>query len=327
MAVNVVADSIASMLQNYNSYFAFIGAISVSFVALKFVASVWSGFKAYVLSPMLGLGADLKSFGSWAVVTGSTDGIGKLYAFELARRGINVVLISRSADKLKVIAQEIESKYHVSTKCVAIDFTGDIDIYDEIAEQLRGLEVGILVNNVGMGYDFPHFLTELATNQDYAKLINVNCNGVTLMTRLILPQMVERKKGVVINISSFSGAIPTPLLTVYSATKAYVDFFSRGVQAEYSSKGIIVQSVLPGFVATKMSKIRKASLMAPSPESYVRSALSTVGVESRTFGYWTHALQALLTIGILPESMYNRLTISVMLGARARGLKKQEKKE
>jgi len=327
MAANVLADSIASMLKNYNSYLAFIGALSVSFVALKFTASFWNGFKAYVLSPMLGLGADLKSYGSWAVVTGSTDGIGKLYAFELARRGINVILISRSADKLKVVADEIESKYHVSTKCVAIDFSGGIDIYEKIADQLTGLEVGVLVNNVGMGYAFPHFFTEVATNQDLAQLINVNCNAVTFMSRLVLPQMVERKKGVIVNISSLSGAIPTPLLTVYSATKAYVDFFSRGLQSEYSAKGIIVQSVLPGFVATKMSKIRSTSLTVPSPEGYVRSALSVVGVESRTFGYWFHAFQALVTVNILPEWLYYRLTTSVMLGARARALKKQQKTE
>jgi len=66
MAVNVVADGIASMLTHYNSYLALIGAISVSFVAFKFVSSLWNGFKTYVLSPMLGLGADLKSLGSWA---------------------------------------------------------------------------------------------------------------------------------------------------------------------------------------------------------------------------------------------------------------------
>lgn len=325
MSANVVAESIGTILKNYNSCFAFIGAISVSFVALKVVASLWSGFKAYILSPMLGLGADLKSFGSWAVVTGSTDGIGKAYALELARRGLNIVLVSRSADKLKAVAEEIESKYHVSTKCVTVDFTGGLEIYDRIADQLEGLEIGVLVNNVGMSYDFPVFLTE-TSNKVVANIINVNCNSVTFMTKVVLPKMVERKKGAIINIASLSGAMPTPLLTVYSATKTFVDFFSRGLQEEYRSKGIIVQSLLPGFITTKLSKIRRASWLVPTPESFVRSAMSTIGVENRTFGCWAHALQAYVT-DIIPEWLYNRLTMKLMLGARARGLKKQQKSE
>ncbi|XP_056268235.1 very-long-chain 3-oxoacyl-CoA reductase-A-like [Pseudoliparis swirei] len=100
----------------------------------------------------------------------------------------------------------------------------------------------------------------------------------------------DRKKGAILNISSASGMYPVPLLTVYSASKAFVDFFSRGLHAEYKSKGVIVQRVLPFFVATKLSKIRRATLDKPSPERYVSAELNTVGLQSQTNGYLPHAV-------------------------------------
>ena len=88
--------------------------------------------------------------------------------------------------------------------------------------------------------------------------------------------MVERKKGAIINISSFSAAIPTPLLSVYSASKSYVDLFSQGLAKEYLSKGITVQCVLPGHVVSKLSKIRRPSLNVPSPSVFVRLVTHSV---------------------------------------------------
>ncbi|XP_070933551.1 17-beta-hydroxysteroid dehydrogenase type 3 isoform X4 [Macaca nemestrina] len=91
----------------------------------------------------------LRSMGQWAVITGASDGIGKAYSFELARRGLDVVLISRTLEKLQATATEIERTTGRSVKIIQADFTKD-DIYEHIKEKLTGLEIGILVNNVGM---------------------------------------------------------------------------------------------------------------------------------------------------------------------------------
>uniref|UniRef100_A0A8C9LST7 17beta-estradiol 17-dehydrogenase n=1 Tax=Piliocolobus tephrosceles TaxID=591936 RepID=A0A8C9LST7_9PRIM len=91
----------------------------------------------------------LRSMGQWAVITGAGDGIGKAYSFELAKRGLDVVLISRTLEKLEAIATEIERTAGRSVKIIQADFTND-DIYEHIKEKLTGLEIGILVNNVGM---------------------------------------------------------------------------------------------------------------------------------------------------------------------------------
>ena len=133
----------------------------------------------------------------------------------------------------------------------------------------QDLDIGVLVNNVGMSYEYPQEFLELSSTY-VDTLINLNIVSLNAMTRIVLPQMVERKKGAVINISSFLAAFPTPLLSVYSASKSYVDLISQGMAKEYSSKGITVQCVLPGYVTSKLSKIRRPSLTVPTPNAFVR---------------------------------------------------------
>ncbi|GAB1298304.1 Testosterone 17-beta-dehydrogenase 3 [Apodemus speciosus] len=120
----------------------------------------------------------LRSMGQWAVITGAGDGIGKAYSFELARHGLNVVLISRTLEKLQAIAEEIERTTGSRVKIVQADFTRE-DIYDHIKEQLEGLEIGILVNNVGMLPNlFPsHFLSTPCESQAHS-LIHCNITSV-----------------------------------------------------------------------------------------------------------------------------------------------------
>ncbi|XP_052313012.1 inactive hydroxysteroid dehydrogenase-like protein 1 [Oncorhynchus keta] len=96
----------------------------------------------YVLSKVWQ--TDLKAYGQWAVVTGATAGIGKAYANELARRGLDIVLVSRSKDKLHIVAKEIESQHGLQTQIIQTDFTEGHDIYPAIAEALRDLDIGIL---------------------------------------------------------------------------------------------------------------------------------------------------------------------------------------
>ncbi|XP_059401851.1 very-long-chain 3-oxoacyl-CoA reductase-A [Carassius carassius] len=264
-----------------------VGAFITASLALWLLYKIITGFRIWVLG-----NGDLLSpkLGKWAVVTGATDGIGKSYAEELARRGFSMMLISRSQEKLDNVAKSLERTYKVETKTIAVDYSQD-DIYPKIEKGLAGLEIGVLVNNVGISYSYPEFFLHIPDLENFiTTMINVNITSVCQMTRLVLPRMEARAKGVILNISSASGMFPVPMLTIYSSTKAFVDFFSRGLQSEYKCKGIIIQSVLPFFVATKMTKIRKPTLDKPTPERYVAAELTTVGLQDQTNGYFPHAV-------------------------------------
>lgn len=284
------------------------------------------------LGSLLGFSAKFKAKdNSWAVITGSTDGIGLAYAHEFCKRGYNLLLISRNMDKLNNVKQEIDSKSNKKgreIKVYAADFSST-DIYPGIEKELKRLpRIDILVNNVGMSYGHPEFFASPHLEEINQQIINVNSVSCAKMCYFVIPIMEQQKSGVILNVSSFSALDPCPLLAIYAATKSFVDSFSRSIAYEYAKKGIIIQSVLPGFVATKMSKIRKAYWMAPTPEDYVRSQLETVGLDGQTTGYWSHELQYYFTQHVFPiiygRSLTSNIAFNQMKLLRHKALKKAQ---
>ncbi|XP_076024380.1 hydroxysteroid (20-beta) dehydrogenase 2 isoform X2 [Genypterus blacodes] len=278
-----------------------IGALTLVLHLLKLTWRCWCGFREFFLSEIWQV--DLKSYGQWAAVTGATSGIGKAYATELARRGLDVVLISRSVDKLQMVAKEIEAQYGRKTHTIQADFTDGHSIYPAISEGLQGLEIGILVNNVGMGYsdEFAYFLEPAQSEQKITQVINCNVLSVAQMTRLVLPGMVERRKGLIVNVSSEVASRPQPLLSLYSATKIFVTYLSKGLHAEYKSKGITVQCVAPFMVSTNMTHNLPVNRLVKSSSDFAREALNTVGHSLHTSGCLSHALQHSALMLLLPD--------------------------
>ncbi|XP_072269845.1 17-beta-hydroxysteroid dehydrogenase type 3 [Pyxicephalus adspersus] len=252
------------------------------------------GFSKYLFPRLWGIPSPsfFQSMGKWAVVTGSGDGIGKAYAIELANRGMNIVMISRTLEKMQHIAKEIEQNTGINIKLIQADFTQN-KIYEHIEESLKGLEIGILVNNVGMLHN-PDPCCFLAGPDNDENLINCNVISAVKMTRILLKQMEERKKGLVLNISSAFGTFPCPLYALYSSSKAFVTTFSKALQAEYKAKGIIIQAVMPYGVSTPMTKNTTTNIITKSSMDFVKESLNHVTQGSETYGCLAHASLAII---------------------------------
>ncbi|XP_039267950.2 very-long-chain 3-oxoacyl-CoA reductase-like [Styela clava] len=263
----------------------------------------------------------LVKFGKWAIVTGSTDGIGKAIARELAKRGINIFLISRNLEKLSKVAAEVERAYNVETKILVFDFTnfdhssGTGDPYNVISQAMKDLDVGIMVNNVGMaagGANVFHKSQKSGDDQSksVSNVIHCNASSRVKMMELVLPSMITRKRGLIINISSMSAALVSPILATYAATKRFDDTLSVSLAQEYRKHGIIIQSIQPGFVQTNMTEPlgSSANLFFPTATTYVHHMMKTIGKFDWTNGYWPHTISRWL-IMLVPEHITSRAII------------------
>ncbi|KAH7570407.1 hypothetical protein JRO89_XS05G0102400 [Xanthoceras sorbifolium] len=242
---------------------------------------------------------NLRDYGSWAVVTGSTDGIGKALAFELAEKGLNLVLVGRNPSKLEATSNEIhetmisdEREVEIRTLVVDMEKSSGEEIARAVEEGIEGLDVGVLVNNAGVAYPYARFFHEVDVEL-MESVLKVNVDGPTWVTKAVIPVMLKKKKGAIVNIGSGSSVIvPSyPLYAIYAATKAYLAMFSRSIYMEYKEKGIDVQCQIPLFVATKMTKFKRSTFFIPSPKMYSKASIRWIGYEHLCLPYWTHSLQ------------------------------------
>mmetsp|Transcript_2929 Transcript_2929/g.10277 ORF Transcript_2929/g.10277 Transcript_2929/m.10277 type:complete len:313 (-) Transcript_2929:42-980(-) len=296
-----------------------IGAVVFVYWAIQLTMFVLRHFTA----PKVDLSRLGAKKGAWAVVTGASDGIGKAYAVELAKNGFNVFLISRTLSKLEEVAKTVES-FGVKSKVMSVDFIkADEAVYAEIERECNALQVGVLVNNVGINYEFPHRLLEETAAKD-DDIIRVNVGTTTKMTRIVLAQMVERKAGAILNLSSMAGRASNPMLAVYSGTKAYIDFYSKAIAEEYKKHGIMVMSVTPGLVISNMSKISKPSLMVCKAEHIAKYSLARLGKVYELSPYWFHAIINRV-LGNLPLSVTLGQLLKMNESIQKRALRKKER--
>ncbi|KAF8306037.1 3-ketoacyl-CoA reductase [Clavulina sp. PMI_390] len=302
------------------------------------VAKFAYSFSQLILQTFILPGKSLSSFGAkkgaWAVVTGATDGIGREFANQLAKAGFNILLVSRTPEKLAAAASEIETKYKVSTKIHALDFSNADDAaFDKFAEAVNGLDIGVLINNVGRSHQMPVYFadTELSEMKD---IIQINVFGTVRITHIILPTMLAKKKGLILNLSSFAAAVPSPMLATYAGSKGFVNTWSQALGEEVRKNGITVQLVNAFFIVSAMSKIRKPSISTPMPKEYVRSVLANIGKEVGSVSsnrpgfmtpYWSHAIGDWVMTQVGWMSMYMRYTHVLHISIRKRALKKKER--
>ncbi|KAJ9176264.1 hypothetical protein P3X46_011599 [Hevea brasiliensis] len=293
-----------------------LGFLSFLNLSLSFLNWVYATF----LRPPKNL---REKYGSWALITGATDGIGKAFAYQLAQKGLNLILVSRNPSELKNVSNEIQVESPDSKiKTVVFDFSREMQSGIQLIEEaIKGVDVGVLINNVGITYPQARFFHEV-DEQVWMDIVRVNLEGTSRVTKAVLPRMLGRKRGAIVNIGSGAAiVVPShPLFTIYAATKAYIDQLSRSLYVEYKSCGIDVQCQVPLYVATKMTSkvasIERSSLFIPSAEGYAKAAIHKIGFEGRCTPYWPHSIQWFFC-HLLPHSLLDSWRLSI--GIRRRG--------
>lgn len=183
-----------------------------------------------------------------AVVTGASSGIGAVYADRLARRGFDLVLVARRADRLRSLADELAASTGARVDVVAADLTRGEDLARIEALLATDPRITLLVNNAGNG---KIGTTRDMRAEDAASTIALNVTALTHLTKAVLPAFLARNEGTIVNVASVLALHALPMSSLYAGTKAFVLNFSRGLQQELSGSGVKVQVVLPAGTATE----------------------------------------------------------------------------
>jgi short-subunit dehydrogenase len=203
---------------------------------------------------------------SCALVTGASSGLGEEFAFQIAPRVGKLVLVARREPLLQQLADRIRAKFpHVAVAVFAVDLNVSAE-RDQLAKNLTlaGFLPDLLVNNAGLG-DYGEFATA-----DWGKLqsmLSVNVEALTHLSHLLLPEMIRRGGGAIINVSSLASVIPIPDFAVYAATKSYVTSFSEALRIELREHHIPVLAVCPGPVRTEFGQVSRRSPDGPGMPS------------------------------------------------------------
>lgn len=269
---------------------------------------------------------------AWAVVTGASAGIGREFALQLAQKGFNILAIARSVDKLEELSQEIKkvTNCKITGETYIFDLkTKDSEKWESLYKKLESLpgDIGVLVNNAGVNQEYPEEFKKV-DEEVIQSIIDLNITGTVKLTKKVLPLLLSPseicEKRLIVNIGSIAGEFPTPLLSTYSGSKAFISTWSQALTSELRNTKIHVEVLIPSFVSTEMSKIKKANAMVPKPKTYVKSVLSSLGTHSHHFPYMPHAVMAGF-LKLLPTKMLVSYVHSVNAQTKKAALRKLKK--
>lgn len=190
---------------------------------------------------------------SHAIVTGASAGLGREFAKLLAADGYGVVLVARRREELEALARELTETHKVDAVVMPSDLTDPAAPKRIVSEvEKRGLEIDVLVNNAGFGSNGSFW--ELETQNELG-MIQVNITALTQLTRLLLPAMVARGRGQILNIGSTAGFQPGPYMATYYASKAFVNSFTEALAFELRGTGVTATLSCPGATATEFARV------------------------------------------------------------------------
>jgi short-subunit dehydrogenase len=263
----------------------------------------------------------MKIDGCHALITGASAGIGREFARQLANRARTLVLVARREQRLNALRDELRtSNAHLNIHARVVDLCDKAQINDLVRwlEQNK-IDIDFLINNAGLG-DYGSIATSDIERVD--RMIQVNIAALTFLTRQLLPRMIERKRGAILNVSSSAGFLPIPGMGVYAASKAYVNSFSEALRAELHNTGVSVTALCPGPVHTEFGDAAARPGGQPetgpafiyvSVEQTARGALAAIEADKPLIIPGFFMKLAMFLVRITPMSIF-RLTWR--LGAR-----------
>lgn len=194
-------------------------------------------------------------FGKIVVITGASSGIGEACALACAAAGANVIMIARRSERLEKLAARIEAEFKVQTLSLQLDITdlaAVIKTFENLSNEWSNIH--ILINNAGVALTKDHFNDTSFT--DIQTMINTNVNGLIYITKSVLPKMLAKNNGHIINIGSSAGYVPYAGGSIYCATKAAIIAFSDALKKDLLGTQIRVSHISPGMVKTELSLVR-----------------------------------------------------------------------
>lgn len=202
---------------------------------------------------------------SHVLITGGSEGIGLELAKCFASDGCDLIIAGRDAGKLQDAAAVLENQYHVAVRTIAIDLS-EPQAAEELHEAVSDTEISVLINNAGMGTAGKAWQIPAADDE---RLIAVNITALTVLTKLFLKDMLERNRGVIMNVASTGAFQPGPYIASYYASKAYVLSYTRALAEEVKDTDVQVCCLCPGPVLTgfyRKSQQKEPSAAMPAAE-------------------------------------------------------------
>lgn len=197
-------------------------------------------------------------YGGWALVTGSAHGLGRAFAEALAADGSSLLLVDVDREANEALAERLRRRWNVSVEAIDLDVCRS-DLAEQIAALGCETDVGVLVNNVGIGPVGSFLHTEL---EDHLRTVAINCRATLVVTHVIGRLMVQRGHGAMVIVSSGSALTGSPLVANYAATKGYGLNLALGLWEELRDAGVDVLAVCPGLLRTRATTARPPRLDA-----------------------------------------------------------------
>ncbi|KAH8736599.1 hypothetical protein BGZ61DRAFT_527533 [Ilyonectria robusta] len=293
---------------------AILGVITLLRIAYKFVS-----FLALYISPRLGLSRYERTASgvtAWALVTGSSDGIGKAFGSELARRGFNVVLHGRNAEKLAVVKSELASQYPARQFRIIIADASNLSTlsFPDIAATLSDIPLKILINNAGAMMPRHQFgPVDSFTTEELSANISINATFPLLLTGVLMPLLVANQPSLVLNVGSLAD-VGMPLFPSYGPSKAFLmnSTIELGLESALEGRDVDVLGLRIIQVTGTGTMLLPPSFFVPDAATWVRAAFARVGCGRPTvLPYWPHAVQLAL-MEALPDWMRRKALINAV---------------